>query len=419
MSLRSSELAVQQRLDEFDPRSIARGGNSLPPVVPPPLGPADIISLPQPKKRGRPRTKVETAKKYTQLSEQARAAIRRDAEMGRSYTDLARLYHVGIATVSRIAKGNNPRPRGGSVRRVLTPSASRAMAAAIIENPQIPARKLAVVAQRANGGTLPAVSSVNAHLRSPRMNADGLPAFSITKAYLHEPGRHSPQTLDLRAAYVSEYRLRMTTGRPFVFVDESPWNINVYHTRGRAPVGQRCVVTRRRNRPRNNITAITAICVGGIIHSTFVIGSVNELVFRDFLATLFTRIGRASTIVMDNVGFHNTRPVEDMITAAGHCHLRTAPNSCELNPIEYVFHAWKSRVQIPENVVSDQEIVTHLDTAFRAIPVETITACIGHVEVVLFPMAAARQQLHLREELLRRFPDLPVGPEVAVIEEDE
>ena len=179
--------------------------------------------------------------------------------------------------------------------------------------------------------------------------------------------------------------------------------------------------------PSKPITAITAICDSfGVIHTTFVLGSVDTLVFQDFLITLFGRLRELSNepviIVMDNVGFHNTEQIKAMITSSRHTHLATPPNSCELNPIEYIFHIWKSGVSIPNEITEIGGVIAHLDAAFRRIPVTQVRACIAHVTEVLFPRAALSQQLYLPQIVGALFPELPHIEEVgaqAVTDSDE
>jgi transposase len=229
----------------------------------------------------------------------------------------------------------------------------------------------------------------------------GVPRYTVKKVYNFHAARVSDATLDARIDYVNRYLQLRSTGAEFIFIDESAWNNFDYRDRGRAPVGERAVdASRRRPRPPQHITAITAISSRrGVVHVTFVVGPVNELVFSAFLANLFTQLRsvRAGScrIVMDNVGFHNTDGVRTLISDSGHVHLSTVPNSCELNPIEYVFHAWKSRVSIPPEVNTTAEVVRCLDRAFVSLEPEIVHSCIFYVEQVMFTKARQREQLVL------------------------
>jgi len=256
------------------------------------------------------------------------------------------------------------------------------------------------------------------------MVEDGAGAYTLKRKYLHEPARHSEATLDQRVRYVQEYRTQKTTGKLFVFIDESPWAVNSYRLRGRAKRGRRCIVERRRPKPSRWITAITAISdAHGVIHSTFVVGTVDGIIFMNFLVTLFGRLRELRTgsvvLIMDNVGFHNTDEVTTLIADAGHYHLNTAQNSCELNPIEQVFHIWKSHVNIPPDMTSCDNIVSRLSEAFSQVPTSHVRACIAHVTEVLFPRVALREQLHLRQIIAERFPGDPLEDYPAVEGNDQ
>ena len=90
-----------------------------------------------------------------------------------------------------------------------------------------------------------------------------------------------------------------------------------------------------------SVTAITAITsLGTIPHTMFVRGSVNKSVFQVFIHELVKSLDRNNyqyTIVIDNVRFHKTKEVRELIRDYNISLLFTAPWSCELNPIEYLF----------------------------------------------------------------------------------
>ena len=93
--------------------------------------------------------------------------------------------------------------------------------------------------------------------------------------------------------------------------------------------------------------------VGTIPHTMFIRGSINQSVFQFFIHELVKCIDRNSfqyTIVMDDVAFHRTLDVRDLIKGYGISLLLTAPWSHELNPIECIFSIWKSRVRISSEI---------------------------------------------------------------------
>ncbi|KAH7820261.1 putative DDE superfamily endonuclease [Monocercomonoides exilis] len=160
-------------------------------------------------------------------------------------------------------------------------------------------------------------------------------------------------------------------GRTFVHIDETGFNTLELRTEGRSPVGKRCIQYREKAKIET-VTAITAISeLSGIEHVTFVEGSVNDQCFRVFLLSLMKKLqshGKESfLLVMDNVGLHKTEAVINLITSKNYGILYTAPNSCELNPIEYVFGMWKARLKIPSTIKNSKKLIEHLNKSLEDI----------------------------------------------------
>ena len=119
------------------------------------------------------------------------------------------------------------------------------------------------------------------------------------------------------------------------------------------------------------VTAITEITSLGIIpHTMFVRGSVNRSVFQVFIHELVKSLDRNNyqyTIVMDNVSFHRTKEVRDLIRDYNISLLFTAHWSCELNYTEYLFSIWKSRIRVPQEVTEIDEILRYFSDSIKSI----------------------------------------------------
>ena len=146
------------------------------------------------------------------------------------------------------------------------------------------------------------------------------------------------------------------------------------------------------------MTAITAIHrTFGIVCSEFVEGPVTQFVFVGFLKNLFNIMNRNQIrpiYVMDNVRFHKTKLIQELFNKTNNNCLLTAPWSCELNPIEYIFGIWKNRIIIPRNVqLSDirQLIIDGLLTITK----EEVSKSIYFVETIIFQLALQRKNLVL------------------------
>ncbi|KAH7826326.1 putative DDE superfamily endonuclease [Monocercomonoides exilis] len=148
------------------------------------------------------------------------------------------------------------------------------------------------------------------------------------------------------------------------------------------------------------VTAITAICeFFGITHVTFADGTVNDQSFRVFLLSPMEKLqifDKSSCVfVMDNVGLHKSKKVTDLISSKNYEVLNTAPNSCELNPIEFVFGIWKSRLSIPTTVRSSEQPIIHLYKSLVNITRTEVASCINMVKCHYLPLT--QQGKDLRE----------------------
>ena len=174
-----------------------------------------------------------------------------------------------------------------------------------------------------------------------------------------------------------------------------------YSSRAWSPVGQKAISWRKkRNMPLSAVTAISSL--DGVIQNMFVQGSVNSDVFRLFLLDLIGILKRGQfryVIIMDNVAFHKTQLVKELVESQGINILYTAPWSCELNPIEYVFSIWKARVKIPPGVTEVDQVRSYLEQTLCSVNPHEVAQCVNHVKRVLFPKALRKEPLFLAQEV--------------------
>jgi len=333
--------------------------------------PSTLVQATLPKRGpGRPK-KTDSQiqrRRYRVLTTRERELLKADLESGMGHQNAADKYQVSLGTVSNIEKAITiPKPRGGEVYRKLTPEASKLLSKTVLGDKFVTANQLVAVLHEQ--GVDVHKSSVNRHLRSPIMQIHGCPRFSVKRVRTQEDNRNSPEVLRFRKEFVATYQTLRRTGSPFIFLDESSFNCMENRYEGRSPIGVRCI-NRRRRVKINNITAITAISdLLGIIHVTFVEGKVDDSVFKLFLTSLLGNLqiklnNEPVVIVMDNASIHKTQGVQDVIQSANHKLLFNAPWSCELNPIEYVFGLWKSKVIIPTQIIKIVDVLPILDESF-------------------------------------------------------
>lgn len=409
-NMRRSEEGIAQILAE---KSATVPPADLVEFRPVPQGETDaMLMLPQPvkRKRGRPtrvqlRIEPRHPRKYVQLTPEMRRLLRADHEDGKTNRELAEKYNISTSTVSAIInEPAPPKPRGGAVYERITPQASKIMADLIVEDPTVTAKELSDAVKNVCAKQ-PAVSSICHHLRSERMVQHGCPVFSMKRLRVHQDERASDATKEQRKEYVKRFITLDEEGRMFIYIDETGFQALELLKRGRSPVGTRCISHRRKVKT-DTVTAITAISeVYGVVHVTFVEGSVNEQVFQVFLLSLMEKLQQFTkepfVFVMDNVGFHKTEDVKETIRDRNYSILYTAPNSCELNPIEYVFGIWKSRLRIPLTVRTQRELTDFLSESLNLLQRVDVDRCVKMVKYHLLPLAAEKSDLSLVDGLRR------------------
>ena len=203
--------------------------------------------------------------------------------------------------------------RGGAKDIKMTSLASKILSQELMKDPKKTGTELAKVLE-ANGVSVKA-STVNKHLTSGAMIKHGCPSFTFKRLVCHPEERNSSRTLTARVKYVHEYLYYKNRGTVFIFIDETKFNATDFRAYERSPVEEHA--TSRRRITTMSVTAITAITsLGEVHHTMFVKGSVNSTVFQTFLAKLIEAIDRNSytyTIIMDNVSFHKTVDVKELL----------------------------------------------------------------------------------------------------------
>ena len=315
----------------------------------------------QKRKRGRPSNKTSKQSQNRvnkTLNDETVFSFINALLNGSSVKELSVKYGISVSTGFKLQRdffeqGAYPyrKPRGGAKTRKITSEDSEFFCELLRNNPQITSKDIKEKLKERNGKNV-STSSINKHLKG-KMKLFGLPNFTVKKCVHVENRRNSKEILDKRIKYINIYKQCLREGRDFVFIDETPFNNICFKNTGRSPVGTPCRVFNKFTKFKN-ITAITAIHrTFGIICSEFVEGPVTQYVFKTFLNKLFDIMNRYQirpVYVMDNVRFHKTKLIQDFFTETNNNCLLTAPWSCELNPIEYIFGIWKSRIKIPKDV---------------------------------------------------------------------
>jgi hypothetical protein len=204
--------------------------------------------------------------------------------------------------------------------------------------------------------------------------------YTLKVVRLVPRGRNTPEAIEARARFVAT--LDGADAPPpnrVIYVDESGFNCHLRRRHGRAPIGQRATATVVNSRGVN-LSICAAMHINGMLTWTHRWGAFNAGFFVEYLQTLFSRLDELSLehcwVVLDNVRFHHSAAVTDIITARGHTPVYLPPYSPMLNPIESAFSKWKSSIRRTGEIRHRDELLERVQQAHREISRDD---CIGWI----------------------------------------
>lgn len=149
-----------------------------------------------------------------------------------------------------------------------------------------------------------------------------------------------PDVAQAREAWRAE-QLGAVPGR-LVFLDETWASTNMTPTRGRSPIGQRCIG----QAPYGHWKTTTFVCAlraTGLIAPLVLDGPMNGPAFRAWVQqALVPELQPGDIVVLDNLGAHKVAGIAEAIHAAGAQLRYLPPYSPDYNPIEQVFAKLKT-----------------------------------------------------------------------------
>ena len=139
--------------------------------------------------------------------------------------------------------------------------------------------------------------------------------------------------------------LEKLAGQPVFYLDECGVDHRLYRECGRAPRGERifqAVAGKRRERT----SIIAASQQNKLIAPLVFQGScTTEVVDAYFEQVLLPELPPGSVIVLDNARFHQSPTTQKLVAQAGCQLLFLPPYSPDLNPIEHLWAALKTRLR--------------------------------------------------------------------------
>lgn len=163
--------------------------------------------------------------------------------------------------------------------------------------------------------------------------------YHIKRLYTIPQARNAPSKVQQRADWAQANLVRSADLSEAVFIDEAGFNLHLRRRRGRAAVGKRAAAVEPTERGRNLTLVVAIIPPVAVIAHTFYYGGVTRWRFKNFLEedvlrwlNYYDRQG--STLVIDNVRFHHSPMVREVIADWDCDKLNTPPYTPHSNLAE-------------------------------------------------------------------------------------
>jgi len=177
--------------------------------------------------------------------------------------------------------------------------------------------------------------------------------------------RNSEQNIGRRAIYAR--RIGRLSPKKLVFLDESGFNKHLRRRYGYSNFNEKAYITVPGNRGINK-SLICAINVNGTIGYEFKTGAYNSASLERFITTHlgpYFAQHPDHLLIMDNVPFHKSRAITNVLCQLGITTEYLPPWSPQLNPIEEFFAMVKSKFRALQNENSGISIDDALNQILR------------------------------------------------------
>jgi len=119
-----------------------------------------------------------------------------------------------------------------------------------------------------------------------------------------------------------------------IFLDESGANLGMSTNYARAEGGKRAVMPKPFD-TGEKFSIIGAIALTGIVAMMYVSSAVDTLIFKNFTEQLLIpKLNRGQFVIFDNVSFHKSQEIINLIETTGAKVVFLPPYSPDLSPIE-------------------------------------------------------------------------------------
>jgi transposase len=137
-------------------------------------------------------------------------------------------------------------------------------------------------------------------------------------------------------------KLSMLNKKDIVSFDESYFYEQLHRPFGYSKIGTKCVVQTKVKGQK--YTLLAAVSSQKVLAFEVLNKNANTDIFYKFLKTKLLPNCKNKTIILDNVAFHKSQCIKDLVERSGNELLFIPPYSPQFNPIEQVFHILKSQL---------------------------------------------------------------------------
>ena len=150
-----------------------------------------------------------------------------------------------------------------------------------------------------------------------------------------------------------------------ISIDETSINTNSCPSYGWSDKGKKIIKVHKKY--RSTYTIISAISNNKIIYNEIIKGSVNSIIFKEFLVKLNNKLNIPMYLLMDNARSHHSQLVKEYINNhTTHNIIYNIPYCPEYNPIEMVFSKFKSIILKKDNS-SHNKMIKNIHQSFKKI----------------------------------------------------
>lgn len=250
-----------------------------------------------------------------EMSNELRTQIITMYDDGNTITKLAQLFRRPRTTISsiihKIKKTNciDKGLRGGMRKKILTEENKRYICKMVNDDCTLPLRQIAQNLW-VEKGIKCCIKTVNRALQQFH--------FTLKRVRRYPVKRNNPEAINQRYIYVMNYLNMLKTMKEenIFFIDEAEFSLSMRGTHGQAPRGNRAIKIVPGIRTKN-ISICAAMNISGIQLYEVQQNSYNSSKFTEFLKKVCDILKEKCiipcTIVLDNVAFHKTNDVKEII----------------------------------------------------------------------------------------------------------